>query len=305
MWAPWDCGAPTTHVSPCTTQALAIAVLTTRPDSYAIDRRAELRPIRIAGAIAGAHDTLTAQSLLDRYQPGLAGRSPAFVRAFQLRRLAAQARIDLQREDWGPAAAQLETAVNLGSNWEVVYGFGSEDQTPAAELPDALAHSGRLAEAEALIARTSADCYPCLIVRGRIAELKGDHRGADHWMAQAAAQGPSLPQAELQWGAMLLARGRPDEAIVKLEAAARKAPRSADVIESWGEALAAKGDFDSAASKFAEANKGAPRWGRLHLKWAEALLKAGKTGEAQSQKQTAAGLDLTAAERAELDGLRL
>jgi tetratricopeptide (TPR) repeat protein len=292
------------HVSPCATEALASAALTTRPDSYAIDRRAELRPIRIAGAIAGAHDTRTAQSLLDRYQPNLDGRSSAFVRAYQLRRLAAQARIDLQRQDWTSAAARVQAAIDLGSRWEVVYGFGSEDQTPAAELPDALARAGRLAEAEALIAQTPLDCYPCLIVRAQIAEMKGDHAGADRWMAEALAQGPSLPQAELQWGAMLLARGRPDEAIVKLAAAAKTAPRSADVLETWGEALAAKGDYEAAAAKFAAANQEAPRWGRLHLKWAQALLAAGKAGEARAQKQTAAALDLTAPERAELDGLR-
>jgi tetratricopeptide (TPR) repeat protein len=292
------------HVSPCTTQALATAVLTTRPESYAIDRRAELRPIRIAGDIAGTHDTRTAQSLLDRYQPVLTGRSAAFVRAFQLRRLAAQARIDRERQDWAAAAAQVQEAIGLGSGWEVTYGFGSEDLTPAAELPDALAHAGRLAEAETLVAQTPADCDPCLIVRAHIAEMKGDHGAADRWMAEAVRLGPSFPEAELQWGAMLLARERPDEAIVKLTAAARKGPRSADVSETWGEALAAKGDFAGAASKYAEAHKAAPRWGRLHLKWAEALLKAGRAVEARAQKRTAAALDLTAAERAELDGLK-
>jgi tetratricopeptide (TPR) repeat protein len=293
------------HVSPCTPGALATAVLTTRPDSYAIDRRAELRPIVIAGLIAGAHDTRTAQSLLDRYQPELIGRSAAFVRAYQLRRLAAQTKLDRQRQDWASAVAHVQEANNLGSRWEVIYGFGSEDLTPAAELPDALAHAGRLAEAETLIAQTPADCYPCLIVRARVTEMKGDHSGADRWIAAAAAAGPSLPQAELQWGAMLLARGRPDEAIVKLAAAANKAPHSADVFETWGEALAAKGDFIPATSKFAQANKEAPSWGRLHLKWAEALAKAGKTGEARAQKRTAEALDLTPAERAELNASKI
>jgi Flp pilus assembly protein TadD len=156
-----------------------------------------------------------------------------------------------------------------------------------------------------LIAQTPADCYPCLIVRARIAEMKGDHAGADRWIAAASAVGPSLYEAEWQWGAMLLARGQANEAVVKLAAAARKAPHSADVFETWGEALAAKGDFGAAASKFAQANQEAPNWGRLHLKWAEALAKAGKTGEARAQKQTAAGLDLTPTERAELNASKI
>jgi tetratricopeptide (TPR) repeat protein len=293
------------HVSPCTTEALGRAVLTTRPDAYAIDRRAEMRPIVVVGLIARAHDTRTAQSLLDRYQPELNGRSPIFIRALQLRRLAEQAVIDRQRQDWAAAVARLQEANSLGNQWEVIYGLGSEDMTPAAELPDALAHAGRLAEAETLIGQTAADCYPCLIVRARVAEMKGDHAGADRWMAAALAAGPSLPQAEWQWGAMLLARGRADEAVVKLAVAARKAPHSADVFETWGEALTAKGDLGAAASKFAQANAEAPSWGRLHLKWAETLAKTGKAGEARAQKQTADGLDLTPAERAELNGLKV
>jgi tetratricopeptide (TPR) repeat protein len=292
------------HVSPCATEALATAVLTTRPDSYAIDRRAELRPMAIAGFIAGAHDTRAAQSLLDRYRPDLSARSALFVRGFELRRLGVQTMIDRERQDWTSAVAHLQQAAGVGSRWQLVWEFGSEDMTPDAELPDALAHAGRLAEAETLIAQTSADCYPCLVVRARVAELKGDHAGADRWMSEALRQGPSLPQAELQWGAMLLARGRADEAITKLAAAARKGPRDADVLETWGEALAAKGDFAGAASKYAQGAKLAPRWGRLHLKWAEALLRAGQAAEGQAQKRSAAALDLTAAERTELDGLK-
>jgi tetratricopeptide (TPR) repeat protein len=293
------------HVSPCATEALTTAVLTTRPDSYAIDRRAELRPMAIAGFIAGAHDTRSAQSLLDHYRPDLSARSALFVRGFELRRLAVQAMIDRERQDWTSAVAHLQQAASVGSRWQLVWEFGSEDMTPDAELPDALAHAGRLAEADTLIAQTPADCYPCLVVRARVAELKGDRAGADRWMTEAVKQGPSLPQAERQWGALLLARGRPDEAIAKLTAAARKGPRSADVLETWGEALAAKGDFDAAASKFAQANKQAPSWGRLHLKWSEVLAKAGKTGDARTQKQAAQGPDLTPAERAELGELKI
>jgi hypothetical protein len=62
----------------------------------------------------------------------------------------------------------------------------------------------------------------------------------------------------------------------------------------------AKKQPDQALDKFAEAEKYAPNWGRLHLKWGEALGFSGKKDEAQKQYATAAGLDLTAADKAEL-----
>jgi hypothetical protein len=62
----------------------------------------------------------------------------------------------------------------------------------------------------------------------------------------------------------------------------------------------AKNQSHLALAKFAEAQKYAPHWGRLHLKWGEALAYAGKGGEAGKQFAIAAGLDLLAAERAEL-----
>lgn len=111
-----------------------------------------------------------------------------------------------------------------------------ESATPRAE---ALAHLGRIAEAEALIATTPRDCYPCLIVRGEVAELAGDRPRADRWFAEAASQGPSLAFAELQWGQAKLARGDATGALALSSTAARKAPRFADPIELQGEALLA------------------------------------------------------------------
>jgi len=67
----------------------------------------------------------------------------------------------------------------------------------------------------------------------------------------------------------------------------------------------AKGDVQGALAKYAEANKYAPRWGRLHLKWAEALAKSGDAAGARAHAKTAAGLDLTPTERAELNGLKV
>ena len=71
-------------------------------------------------------------------------------------------------------------------------------------------------------------------------------------------------------------------------------------MEGWGEALLSEGDAKSASAKFRQAARTAPRWGRLHLKWGEALAKLGKAEEARAQWRLAAGMDLTAPERAEL-----
>ena len=65
----------------------------------------------------------------------------------------------------------------------------------------------------------------------------------------------------------------------------------------WGEALIARNRSDLALAKFAEADKYAPNWGRLHLKWGEALLWSGDKDGAKKQFATAAGLDLSPAEK--------
>ncbi|MDB5442942.1 MAG: hypothetical protein JWP73_1318, partial [Phenylobacterium sp.] len=46
-------------------------------------------------------------------------------------------------------------------------------------------------------------------------------------------------------------------------------------------------------------------WGRLHLKWGEALAKLGRRDEARTQLRAAAGMDLSAADRVELDARRV
>src|SRR5205085_335834 len=114
---------------------------------------------------------------------------------------------------------------------------------------------------------TPLDCYGCVRVRGLIAALAGDAAGADHWYAEAARQGPSLPFAEAEWAQALLERGDAAGAISKAATASRKGPHFADPVEVWGEALLKTGDAKGAAVKFADADKYAPRWGRNHLLW--------------------------------------
>jgi tetratricopeptide (TPR) repeat protein len=155
-------------------------------------------------------------------------------------------------------------------------------------------------EADQLIAKTPLDCDTCLLMRAEIAVARHDWPTATRWVAVVAQRTPSLPQANTQWGQMLLAKGDPDDAIEKFKLANQKGPHFADPLEGWGEALMAQNRSDVALAKFVEADKYAPNWGRLHLKWGEALGYAGKKDEAQKQFALAAGLDTTTAEKAEL-----
>ena len=132
--------------------------------------------------------------------------------------------------------------------------------------------------AEARIAATPADCYPCLIARGRIAATERPARPRRLVVRPRGRGAPSIPFAYADWGKALLARGDADGAIAKFTLANQKGPHFADPLEGWGEALMAQNRSDLALAKFAEAEKYAPNWGRLHLKWGEALVYAGQEG---------------------------
>jgi tetratricopeptide (TPR) repeat protein len=171
-------------------------------------------------------------------------------------------------------------------------------------LAYALAKTGHVANAEALIRMTPLDCTRCLEFRGRVAEVSGDYARAARWFARAAGDAPSEPFAMMDWGAMLLHRGDYDGAIAKFEQANRIGPHFADPLEMWGEALMLKNRSDLALAKFEEAGKYAPDWGRLHLKWGEALNYAGRPEEAKKQFALASTLELSAVDNRELAKLR-
>jgi tetratricopeptide (TPR) repeat protein len=206
--------------------------------------------------------------------------------------------LDIADEAWGQALADAagRAAIVLRAP-----GTGEQHRSRIDPLVAyAMARSGDLAGAKALIATTPLDSYDAVIMRGRVAELAGDHRAADHWFGEAVKMAPSIGFAPEAWAEALLARGDLPGAIAKAGQAHAKAPRLADPLEVWGEALLAEGDSRGATGKFAEAAPLAPRWGRLHIKWGEALAKLGKADEAHAQWKAAAGMDLTAAERAAL-----
>jgi len=169
----------------------------------------------------------------------------------------------------------------------------------------ALANTGRVADAEALIGKTPLDCDVCLRVRGNIAASTHDWAGAAHWFEIVSGRTPSIPFADSEWGAMLLAKGEFDGAIAKFKIANEKSPHFADPLEMWGDALIDKNRSDLALAKFAEADKYAPNWGRLHLKWGEALLWSGDANDARKQFALASGLDLAPSEKSELTRTRM
>jgi tetratricopeptide (TPR) repeat protein len=165
---------------------------------------------------------------------------------------------------------------------------------------EAMARMGDIAGGLKIAATMPQDCDTCLLARGKVEMIARNWDGAAHWFSAVSARSPSIPFADTDWGAMLMAKGDLDSAIVKFESANKKGPHFADPLEMWGEALIAKNRCDLALGKFAEADKYAPNWGRLHLKWGEALWWSGDKDGARKQFATASGLDMTPSEKAEL-----
>jgi tetratricopeptide (TPR) repeat protein len=179
------------------------------------------------------------------------------------------------------------------------------DRFLAPRLALALGRSGDQAAAESLAASLPQDCYRCLVARGAVASLGRYWRRAEAEFAAAERLAPSLPAAWLAAGQSRVMRGDRVGAQQAFAQAVKLGPHFADALEAWGESLMAGGDADGAGAKYAEAAKYAPRWGRLRLRWGQALAKQGKRDEARAQFQAAAGMDLSVADRAELNAQKL
>ena len=167
-------------------------------------------------------------------------------------------------------------------------------------LAYAWTQTGRLRDAQALIARTPLDCTLCLEMRGRIAEIAGDRKSAAVWFSRAIADAPSLPFSDTDWGHMLARHGDFQGAIARYRSALQRSPHYADADELWGEALMLENRSDLAIAKFADATKFAPNWGRMEMKWGEALSYLGRRAEALTHLRRAWTEGLSAADRAEL-----
>ena len=261
----------------------------------------------ITGAVNPAFFSTQAELLALLHEPGAAriivAETPditSFVAngIYVVEGFVARLTMALEAQDWpGALAVDRDFARYAVQN----PGIRDERQTvidPLVAL--VLAHMGHFAEAEARLKSTPGDCYVCLRARAEVAALQKEDGRADYWFARATDAAPSMPFAEAEWGQALLARGDADAAIEKFKLSNAKGPHFADPLEGWGEALMARNQSHLALAKFKEAGKYAPNWGGLHLKWGEALGYAGKKDEAQKQFAIAAGLDLIAADRAEL-----
>ncbi|HEX4080729.1 MAG TPA: hypothetical protein VHX61_17855 [Rhizomicrobium sp.] len=197
--------------------------------------------------------------------------------------------LDIEANNLDTAKSELSQAIaSLGPH------YASFDlQAPLAIV---LAKLGDVASARAFAATLPSDCYPCVIARARVETIARRWQAAAAWFADAVHQGPSLPFAYTDWGAMLLAKGDYNGAIRKFELANVKGPHFADPLEMWGEALKQQSRSDLALAKFEEASRYAPHWGRLHLEWGEALMYTGKSNEARKQFEIASHLDLSPAD---------
>ena len=216
--------------------------------------------------------------------------------------------VDVDIDDWAAAFGELqglEPMLHLAA--ATIGGKGADYAIRTALQPreaEAMAHLGRIAEAQALVGATPADCYDCVRIRGIVAAMAGRPAEADRWFAEAVRQAPALPSAYLSWAQARLARGDADGAVEQLRVARDKGPHFADALELWGEALMRKGDFMAATAKFREADTYAPHWGRNHLRWGQALIRLGDTADARAQFRMAANLALSSADRTELARLQ-
>jgi tetratricopeptide (TPR) repeat protein len=254
----------------------------------------------LAGWQIHEHDLAGARKTLENAPPSQSQRSYAPGLA-PLAALNDEMQIAEETGDWETVLAKAQA---MAPSFRKYPGGASLKPTaydPLIAIADA--RLGKFADAERLISPTPADCYPCLMARGRIAAIQRQNARADWWYARAVSSNPSIPLAESDWGEVFLARGQPDAAIEKFKLSNHKGPHFADPLEGWGEALIAKNQSHLALAKFTEAEKHAPNWGRLHLKWGEALYYAGKKDEAKEQFVRAAALDLTPSEKAELAGM--
>ena len=251
-----------------------------------------------AEARASQHDPREAERLL---KDALSAGDVDATDASRVRTLA-----DADRDDWSAALLDVTAAIR---SYTTQKGREKSHAVISAVLYEPLrvkaeAHLGLFAEAHRSIDATPRDCYECDRVRGTVDALEGRRDAAAFWYARAIAEAPSIPFAYADWGQMLLREGRNDAAIAQFKLAHDKGPHFADPLEMWGEALMLKNRSDLALAKFEDAAKYAPNWGRLHLKWGEALFYAGRPDEAKKQFAIAATLDLSAADKAQLEQVR-
>jgi tetratricopeptide (TPR) repeat protein len=166
------------------------------------------------------------------------------------------------------------------------------------------ARTGDLAAARARVAALPEDCDPCLQARAQVAALSGERVEAERLFARLARRNPDVPDPLVTWARTRLDRGDPAGALPLLRQAAEFGPRWAEPQKYQGDALLALGRHAEAVTAYRAAIERAPRWGGAHLGLGRALAAMGRDRDAAKSYAAAAGMDLTATERALLARLR-
>jgi tetratricopeptide (TPR) repeat protein len=231
-----------------------------------------------------------------------------------------QAEIALARDDGAAAlvsVAAMESALERRSRTPIRAGGPLRQDIDAYRALDAairnseglplkaraLIAAGRPVEARDVLSPTPLDAYQAVIARGEAASALKDWAEADRWFARAKALAPSLPWAHLADGRSRLARGDLAGAEAALKVAQQRAPRLAEVRYEQGLIALRRGDSAAAVRAFRAAAERAPQWGRLHRVWGEAEAARGRIDAARALWIKAAGMDLSPADRAKLNGL--
>jgi len=179
----------------------------------------------------------------------------------------------------------------------------SELRSLRPSLAVAMAKTGRFAEARRLVETTPLDCHSCVVARGQVAAAAGDRAGAERWLGQSARMAPSLPTAPLALARARLDRGDVKGALSAVRTARKLAPDAPEALKLEADALTRRGDHDRALRLYAQAAEGHSRSGRLHLAWGRALQAAGERKAARAKWTAASRMDLSAADRAQLQAL--
>ncbi len=280
----------------------ALGVTATRQilESYSDNVGRRQTVMRGAQHAMGLHDLVLARRIRD--EGGLNDAALATLEAEVSTGGSLAARERLSLEDWSAAADGLAP---IWTNPETL-------PYEAATYVVALARAGRVAEAQAAIARVPsvpgwspgiADRFAFLIARAVTADAAGRRAEADTLFARAAALGPSLPQAREAWSRALLARGDAAGALKQARLAVKASPRWPDAHRAQGRALHALRQDADAAKAYARAAKLSPNWGALEIDWGLALAAQGKGADARAKWRRAAALDLGPADRARVTAL--
>ena len=161
-----------------------------------------------------------------------------------------------------------------------------------ARYAEILVAAGHTADAATTIALTRTDCYPCLVARGEVAAAQSDFPPATRWFADAARQGPSLPQADYQWGRMLAANDNGAAALAHFAVAAKRAPGWYEPPYAAGRLLIAAHRFGEAQAQLEKAHAAAPKRADVALALGRAQWLGGDRAAAKATWAAARRLDL-------------